>query len=74
MNDTADNRDKKMSLTDVLAFVREARDPAITAREVAEEFDVSLRAARYRLNQLTEEGELKGKKVGSSAKIWFPEK
>jgi|AntRauMinimDraft_4_1070384.scaffolds.fasta_scaffold05588_3 predicted ArsR family transcriptional regulator len=72
MSTAPNNRDKKTNIDEVLEFVQEYQDPAITANEVAEQFDVTSRAARYRLDQLTEEGLLTGKKVGSSAKIWFP--
>lgn len=64
--------DKKMTSEQVLSFVREYEEPVVTAKEVAEEFDVSPEGARYRLNQLEEIGDLRGKKVGGSAKVWYP--
>jgi len=72
MNATSNSRDKKTSIDEVMEFVQEYPDPVVTANEVADQFDVTSRAARYRLDQLSEEGLLTGKKVGASAKIWFP--
>jgi len=70
----ADSRDhvKKMDPDEILCFLREHDDPALTASEVAGEFDVTPSAARYRLGQLEEEGRVRGKKVGASSKIWYP--
>jgi repressor of nif and glnA expression len=56
---------------EVLSFVREHEDPVVTAGEVAERFNVTSRAARYRLAQLDERGQVRGKKVGGSAKVWY---
>lgn len=63
---------KKMDPDDVLSFVREHEDPGVTASEVASEFNATTRGARYRLEQLEDEGKIYGKKVGASGKIWFP--
>ena len=64
---------QKMHPNKVLAFVQEHNDPGVTASEIAEEFNATPRAARYRLKQLEERNEVYGKTVGASAKIWFPE-
>jgi len=70
----ADSQDhvKKMDPDEILKFLREHEDPALTASEVAEEFEVTPSAARYRLGQLEEEKRVRGKKVGASSKIWYP--
>jgi len=62
---------KKMSLDEVCSYVREHDDPAVTAVEIAEDFDVTPAAARYRLAQLEEKGLVDSKKVGGSARIWY---
>lgn len=64
-------RVQKMNPEDVLSFVREHEDPAVTATEVAEAFAVTSRAANYRLNQLEDRGKVRSKDVGASAKIWY---
>lgn len=66
-----DRRVQKMHPDEVLSFVQRHEDPAITATEVAEAFDVTPRAARYRLNQLSDQGRVTAKIVGSSAKIYY---
>lgn len=65
-------RVQKMHPDDVYEFVRKHEDPGVTASEVAEAFEVTGRAARYRLQQLEDRERVYGKSVGASAKIWFP--
>lgn len=72
MSANSDRRVKKMDPDEVLSFVQEYEEPVVTAGEVAESFDVSSRAARYRLDQLEEQEAVRGKKVGGSAKVWYP--
>lgn len=72
MSSKSTEKVQKMHPNDVLAFVRGHKDPGVTASEVAEEFEVTPRGARYRLKQLEERGKIYGKTVGASAKIWFP--
>lgn len=62
---------QKLDPMDVITFLREHEQPVVTAGEVAEEFDVTPSAARYRLNQLGDQGRVRGKKVGASAKVWY---
>jgi len=69
--DTTTGRAKKMQPDEIISFIESHADPGVTAGEIAERFDTSNAAARYRLNQLDERGEVYGKSVGSSAKIWF---
>jgi len=72
MSAEKDERVQKMHPDDVYEFVQEHKDPGVTAGEVAKAFDVTSRAARYRLSQLEDRGRVYGKDVGASAKIWFP--
>lgn len=69
--DTGDGR-SKMTYEEVLSFVREFDGPCVTAGDVAEEFEVTNEAAVYRLDKLEERGDLRGRVVGASAKIWYP--
>jgi len=69
--DATDNR-VKMTLEEILEFVRAHNEPCVDAGDVAEEFDVTREAAVYRLDQLEDAGEVQQKVVGSSAKIWYP--
>ena len=72
MSSTSREQVQKMHPDEVISFVQHHDDPGVTASEVAEEFNVTPRAARYRLQQLDERNEVYGKTVGASAKIWFP--
>jgi len=65
-------RAKKMRPDEIIEYIVGHDDPGVTASEIADRFDVSNPAVRYRLDQLEERGEVYGKSVGSSAKIWFP--
>ena len=56
---------------EIIEFVREHKDPAVTAAEIADEFGATPSGVRYRLDQLKEEGEIKEKRVGASAKVWY---
>ena len=55
----------------IMNFVRNHEDPCVTAGEIAAEFGVTNEAVNYRLQQLAEEGRLRDKKVGASAKVWY---
>jgi predicted ArsR family transcriptional regulator len=72
MGEQSDARVKKMRLEEVDSFIREHKDPGVTAGEIAEAFDVTNKAASYRLAQLEEQDRVRPKTVGASAKIWFP--
>lgn len=61
-----------MDPAEVLNFVQRYEEPVVTAGDVAEYFDVTPRAARYRLKQLEEEGKIGTKSVGASAKVYYP--
>ena len=43
----------------------------LTSSEIAEELDCSSQTARNRLNELSERGELKTKKVGARGQVWW---
>ena len=56
---------------DVLAVLRDADDPVLSAKEVSERLDCSSEAARQRLHDLKDSGEVKTKTVGARARIWW---
>lgn len=56
---------------DVLDAVRNASDPVVTAREVAETIDTSRDTALRRLRTLHESGDLERKEVGARAVVWW---
>ena len=68
-------RGPKMSeptYSEVLGFVQENSCPFVTSGDVAEQFpEVSHRTVRKRLNDLVERGELRRRKVGAHAKVWY---
>jgi predicted ArsR family transcriptional regulator len=72
MGADSNTRVQKLNPNDLLSFARKHEEPVVTASEIAEEFDVTPKAARYRLNQLAEQGRIRGKTVGASAKVWYP--
>lgn len=72
MSSKPERRVQKMSPDEVCSFVREHEDPVVTAGEVADEFDVTPKAARYRLNQLESDGDVARKKIGAAAVAWYP--
>jgi predicted ArsR family transcriptional regulator len=72
MSADSNTKVQKMDPDDVCSFVREHEDPLVTVREVAEQFDVTPKAARYRLKQLEERGRVRSKKISANATAWFP--
>lgn len=56
---------------EILAVFRSSSDPVLTTSEVASQFDVTHRGVRDRLERLEEAGQLKSKKVGARAKVWW---
>lgn len=68
---------RKPTITDeeILDVFRSASDPVLTTSEVAENFSISHRGVRDRLQNLEEEGVLESKKVGARGMVWrHPEK
>lgn len=72
MSSKPERRKQKMGIDEVDSFVRSHEDPVVTASEIADEFDVTPRAARYRLEQLEHDGKVDRKKIGSAAVAWYP--
>lgn len=60
--------EEKVRLEDVLAMFN---GEPVSASEVAEEFDISNRAALNKLEKLQERGEIERKNVGSRAVVWW---
>lgn len=63
---------RKMTYEAIVQFVRTHDDPCVTAGEIADAFGVTNEAAHYRLKRLKEREKLEDKKVGASAKVWYP--
>lgn len=60
--------EEKVTLEDVLAMFN---DEPLSASDVADEFDISNRAALNKLEELKERGEIQRKNVGSRAVVWW---
>lgn len=56
----------------VLEVLRESNDPVLTAKEVGDELGCTSEAARQRLHELEERGDIESKKVGARAVVWYP--
>lgn len=57
---------------DVLQFVQENNFPFVTTGDVADEFStVSRRTIRNRLHDLVDRGDLRSRRVGPHAKVWY---
>jgi len=56
---------------EIIAAFRDTDMPALVARDLAEEFDVSPQAINERLHRLHTGGHLETRKVGASARIWW---
>ena len=61
--------EEKVTLEDVLNLF-EAGEP-LSATDVADEFDISNRAALYKLEALKEGDKIERKQVGSRAIVWW---
>lgn len=69
---TADEEVRRMATTEnVLDMMEDVDSPVVTAPEVAEEFDITQQAAYEKLRRLNSTGEIKRKKVGAKAVVWF---
>jgi predicted transcriptional regulator len=64
---------KNVTYENILSFIRSHQDPVVTAGEIAAEFNITRQAANYRLKKLRDQNKVAEKKVGSSAKVWFPQ-
>jgi predicted ArsR family transcriptional regulator len=56
----------------VLKILRESDDPVLTAKEVGERLECTSEAARTRLHELEERGDVESKTVGARAVVWYP--
>lgn len=61
---------EKATLDDVIAVLTERNEP-LTAKEVGEELGISNRSALDKLNSLEERADVKRKKVGAGAVVWW---
>jgi predicted ArsR family transcriptional regulator len=65
--------DREVSYENILRMFRSSDDAALTAGEVADEFNITKQASNYRLKQLVSRGDLVRKRVGASAVVyWIP--
>ncbi|MDX1746651.1 MAG: HTH domain-containing protein [Halobacteriales archaeon] len=62
---------EKVSLDEVRQFFR--RSEPRTAAEIADELDISSRAVLNKLNRMHDNQEIKRKKVGARAVVWYRE-
>ncbi|MDS0295354.1 HTH domain-containing protein [Halogeometricum luteum] len=71
------DRDKEGKFTElttseaVLKILEESSDPVMTAKEIADELEVSRDTVGRKLAQLAEKGEVEQKKVGARAVVWW---
>ena len=56
----------------VLEVLREEDDPVLTAKEVGERLGCTSEAARQRLHELQDCGDIESKQVGARAVVWWP--
>jgi predicted ArsR family transcriptional regulator len=56
----------------VLDVLRDAEDPVLTAKEVGDTLGYTSEAARQRLHELRERGDVETKQVGARAVVWWP--
>lgn len=56
---------------EILAVFRSSSDPVLTTSEIASQFEITHRGVRDRLEGLEEDGQIKSKKVGARAKVWW---
>lgn len=57
----------------VLEVLEKNHDPVLTAKEVGEQLDCTSEAARQRLHELEECGDVESKQVGARAVVWYLE-
>jgi predicted transcriptional regulator len=55
----------------ILELFRKHPDPALTASEIAEAFEITNQAANKRINQLVDQDRVKKKKVGGAAVVYW---
>jgi predicted ArsR family transcriptional regulator len=55
----------------VLEILRQSDDPVLTAKEIGEKLGCTSEAARQRLHELEERGDVESKQVGARAVVWY---
>lgn len=55
----------------VLAYLKETQDPAVSSTEVADQFDITQQAAYEKLQKMYENGKIGKKKIGARAVVWY---
>lgn len=55
----------------VLEVLQQEDDPVMTAKEVGERLGCTSEAARQRLHELQDRGDIKSKQVGARAVVWW---
>lgn len=61
----------KVSDEEILKLVVLSPDPIVTAGEIADKVDMTQQAVNKRLRNLSDEGLLNSRKVGSAAKVYW---
>lgn len=64
-------RKPTVSDADILEAFKQASDPVLTTKEVAEEVGLGRRGTYDRLQKLVDEGDLEMKKVGETGAVWW---
>ena len=64
-------RRPEFSNKEILAVFQSSSDPVLTTSEIASQFEITHRGVRDRLEKLEEDGQIKSKKVGARAKVWW---
>ena len=64
-------RQPTVSNQEIIDVFRESPDPVLTTKEVANQIGLGRRGTFDRLRQLSNEGELKMKKVGETGAVWW---
>jgi len=59
--------------TEIIEHMQESCDPAFTAAELAERFDMSTNGMRERLCEIKKTGEIRNKKPTARTVIWWHE-
>lgn len=64
-------RPKRVSDKEILQEIALARGPVVTAGELAEKLEMNQSGVYKRLNDLVDQGLVKERKVGASAKVYW---
>lgn len=63
---------QKVTDEEIMDVFGSTEAPAMTAKEISDELDVTRHAISYRLDKLAQKGVVNCKSVGSRAVIWWP--